>query len=587
MNIFSCIKQRLSILDVVGEYVTLKKAGLYHKGCCPFHHEKTASFTVSPHKEIFYCFGCHLGGDVISFISHIENCNQLEAAKLLAERYQLELPDDVSFEATHTPDKKKHYFKVNELVAQWCHELLLKSPAILRYLYGRGIDKDCIARFNIGYFPGGTAAIKALITYVAKQQILADDLLDAHIIRKGKTTLYSPFEQRIVFPITDHIGHYCGFGGRIYKKEDTRAKYYNSQENEFFNKGSLLYGLNSAKEHMQRKNAVFLVEGYTDCIAMAQHGYKNTVAALGTSCTLEHLKMLARYVEQIYVVYDNDKAGQQAILRLTELCWQVNLELKVIQLPKGEDPASCLKKQVDMHQLIKEAQDVFHFFIHSVGASFMHQSLNQKLQTTRKITSLIANLNDSLKQEILLQEAAQVLEIPYQTLKENLTQPKVRPVKTEPEKTFLIEKATSGVVADAPKLEKKILSAILNNTSLLHEGNRQSIYLLLPNAYTAVLKKLESIMHRQPDYTVCELFELLEDQEKQLVSQILLSSDDTAKDEDFGYLLGQLQKKYWKSTVNDIKIRLETAQQQGDKHTCSELIQKFATLKKMVLEKKL
>ncbi len=584
MNIFSCIKQRLSILDVVSEYITLKKAGLYHKGCCPFHHEKTASFTVSPHKEIFYCFGCHVGGDVISFISHIENCSQLEAAKLLAERYQLELPQDLAVEA-RTSDKKKRSFRVNELVAQWCHELLLKSPAILRYLYGRGIDKECIVNFNIGYFPGGFAAIKALIKQMLQHQILADDLLEAHIIRKGKTTLYSPFEQRIIFPITDHIGHYCGFGGRIYKKEDTRAKYYNSQENEFFNKGSLLYGLNYAKEAMQKKNVVFLVEGYTDCIAMAQHGYKNTVAILGTACTLEHLKMLARYVEQVYVVYDNDKAGQQAILRLTELCWQVNLELKVIQLPEGEDPASCLKKQIDMTHLIRQAQDVFHFFIQTVGVNFSQHSLNQKLQTTRKITALIASLNDGLKQDILLQEAAKVLKIPYQTLKDDLKQPKIRPSHVKPEKKLLSETISHEVFPGTPKLEKKILSAILNNTSLLHDKNRRSIYLLLPDAFTAVLKKLETILQKQPDYTVCELFELLDDQEKQLVSQILLSPDDRTKDEGFECLLGQLQKKYWKSTVNDIKIKLETAQQQGDEHTCSELIQKFVALKKMMLEK--
>ncbi len=583
MNIFSCIKQRLSIIDVVGEYVTLKKAGLYHKGCCPFHHEKTASFTVSPHKEIFYCFGCHVGGDVISFIAHIENCTQLEAAKFLAERYQLELPQDLTFES-HAPDKKKRYFKVNKLIAQWCHELLLKSPAILRYLYGRGIDKACIADFNIGYFPGGFAAIKGLIKYVSQHQILADDLLEVHIIRQGKTTLYSPFEQRIIFPITDHIGHYCGFGGRIYKKEDTRAKYYNSQENEFFNKGSLLYGLNWAKGEMQKKNAVFLVEGYTDCIAMAQHGYKNTVAALGTSCTLGHLKMLARYVEYVFVVYDNDKAGQQAILRLTELCWQVNLELKVIQLPQGEDPASCLKKKIDMNHLIGQAQDVFHFFIQAFGKNFSHQSLNQKVQITRRITSVIANLSDNLKQEILLQEAAKVLEIPYQALKEDLKQPNV-PLHTKLEKTFLTENISPEVFPGAPKLEKKILSAILDNTSLLHEKNRRSLYILLPDAFTAILKKLETILQKQPDYTVCELFELLDDQEKQLVSQIFLSSNDRTKGEDFGYLLEQLQKKYWKSTVNNIKIKLEAAQQQGDEHTCSELIQEFATLKKMMLEK--
>src|SRR5579871_5907950 len=341
MNIFSFIKERVAILDVVNEYVTLKRAGGYHKGTCPFHHEKTASFTVSPDKHIFYCFGCHLSGDVISFIARIENCSQKDAAQLLAEKYSLELPHNFSFEATEKEtEHKNHYFLICKAVATWCHQQLLKNNVAQAYFQRREFTPEMFAYFDIGYFPSGNVAINDLLYAMKRQSILAQDLLDAAILAEGRTTFYSPFEDRLIFPIKDTLGRYCGFGGRTFKEHDTRPKYYNSRENDYFIKGSLLFNLDKAKKSIQESGKIFLVEGYTDCMAMTQHGIPNTVATLGTACTLEHLKQLARYAEHIFIVYDSDHAGKSAILRLAELSWQVNLEVKVITLPDGEDPAS-------------------------------------------------------------------------------------------------------------------------------------------------------------------------------------------------------------------------------------------------------
>lgn len=582
MSIFSFVKQKLSILDVVSEYVTLKKAGHYYKGCCPFHHEKTASFTVSPEKEICYCFGCHTGGDVIAFISRIENCTQIEAAKLLAEKYQIELPQELSSMTSGSLDNKKKYFQICTLLAGWCHDLLLKSPAILRYLYGRGINKACITDFEIGYFPGGLSAVNALLKFMASHHILAEDLIEANILSKGKTALYSPYEERIIFPITDHLGHHCGFGGRIYKNEDTRAKYYNSRENDFFNKGSLLYGFDLAKESMQKKNALFLVEGYTDCIAMVQHGYKNTAAVLGTACTVEHLKQVARYVNYVYVVYDGDAAGRQAILRLTELCWQVDLDIKIIQLPDGEDPASCLAKEVDLAYLIRKAENIFQFFIRVLGENFSQRPLSQRLQIARKITKIIGNLNDQLKQDILLQDASKVLDLPYSALKSELDYNEARPATAEqpdPQPEYIANEAFEAV----PKLEKKIFSAILNDVSLLNEQNKPYIYKLLPPILTDILKTVHTLKTAQPDLVFTMLFDKLEPAQKAIVSQVLLGSDDAVNVHDFDQLLAQLQKNHWKTIVHDIKIRMEAAKQKGNQEEIDQLIHDFSALKQKML----
>lgn len=583
MSLFSYIKQNISILDVINEYVRLKKAGLYHKGCCPFHAEKTASFTVSPHKEIFYCFGCHAGGDVIAFISRIESCSQIEAAKLLIERYQLTPPEQWLNTEPQLYDKKKKYYAINQLVAQWCHELLFKSPALLRYMHDRGIDKACMELFKIGYFPEGQASVQSLIKYVGKHQFLAHDLLEAQIIRSSKTTFYSPFEERIIFPIVDQSGNYCGFGGRIYTKHDTRAKYYNSQENDFFSKGSLLYGLHIAKESIQKKNAAFLVEGYTDCIAMIQHGYKNTVASLGTACTLEQLKLISRYAEQLYVLYDSDAAGQQAILRLAECCWQFNLDLKIIQLPEAKDPAAYLKHELNIDRQIKEAQNIFSFFVSSVTKGFAQQSLQQKMQVVHKIIQLIGHVDDAIKQDILLQEASQALGITYDILKKNLLGTTVTTPKPEPSSNFLSETSALSCTLEEPKLEKNILCAILNNVSLLHKHS-STISQLLCEKYKQVIQKIELALAQNKQFALPEFFDLLTPEEKQLVSQALFSNEAPDTNNDFEYLLTQLQKKHWKSIVHTIKHKLQEAKNSGNMEQITDLMQQFTQLKKVMLE---
>src|SRR5436189_2823751 len=183
MNLFSFVKGRVSILDVINEYVTLKRAGGYYKGTCPFHHEKTASFTVSPDKQIFYCFGCHISGDVISFIAKVENCSQKDAAQLLTEKYSIELPQSISFESSEkSTENKNHYFAICKAVALWCHEQLLKNPTAQSYFQRRGFTVENFSYFTIGYFPSGNAAISDLLYAMKRQSILAQDLIDAHIL---------------------------------------------------------------------------------------------------------------------------------------------------------------------------------------------------------------------------------------------------------------------------------------------------------------------------------------------------------------------------------------------------------------------
>ncbi len=575
MNLFTLIKERVPILDIISEHTVLRKIGHYWKGQCPFHSERTASFTVSPHREIFYCFGCQASGDVISFVSKIENCSQIEAAKQLAERYGIELPERITSEAAPSLDEKKRYFAICEFVAQWGHTHLLKAPNILAYLQQRNISSKSIDLFKIGYFPEGERAIKSLLKEAAIRNFLLEDLIHAGILNEGKTT-YSPFEGRILFPIKDHLGHYCGFGGRIFKADDQRSKYYNSKENTFFQKGSLLFGFDIAKREMQKTASAFLVEGYTDCIALVQHGYPNTVATLGTACTPEHLKALSHHVHTLYVLYDSDDAGHKATLRLAQLCWQFNLEIKVITIPEAKDPASFFEANHDLSTHIEKAQDVLEFFLSSLGQEYAKKPLTLKLQATRSFLEVIKKLTDPLKREILLQRAADVFSLPLASLRQELSSFPTEPASHQ-------ESSVSNQPDfDLSGLEKNFISAILNQIELLENQRVRDLVEYLPEPFVTIVKKLPQ-GGAQGGQQFNSFFGLLTDAERAAINQLLFTQEEESYDTE--QLLLLLEKKYWKKIVSFTKIKLSQAQDEHDSERVRTLVESFLEVKKRLLHK--
>ncbi|NBP15243.1 DNA primase [bacterium] len=580
-NLFNFIKQRVSILQVINEYVVLKKAGYYWKGCCPFHDEKTASFTVSPHKEIFYCFGCHAGGDVISFITKVENCQPIDAVKQLADRYNINLPETVtSPEFYEKADDKKRYFQLCQIVSQWTEKQLEKYPSVISYLEKRGFTQESIKAFQVGYFPSGAKNFKTLTQELTENNFLIKDLLDVHLMEEGKGTFYSPFEDRVIFPIKDHLGRFCGFGGRIFKPDDQRSKYYNSRENNYFQKGSILFGFDKAKKTIQKSGQAFLVEGYTDCIAMVQHGYTNTVATLGTACTLEHLKLLAYHAQTVFLVYDADTAGHNAMLRLAELCWQVNLDLKTIFLPEGDDPASFLESSGDFNQLKEQAQDILSFFLINVGKEFSNQSLQEKLTGMRKILAVLKNLDDPLKQDILLQKAAAIFDIPFDSLKNELKRTKTQQI-LEPDLKTEIKPALAEISA----IEKKFICAILNNRELLLKKEVARLVEYIAPDLQVIIDKLKAIEVITEKDGFLLFFDSLEYHEKQLVNNILLSNDDQADEQELESILLLLEKKYWKKIVGDTKLQIARAQQEDNAEKVNDIVVSFLTLKKKLLRR--
>lgn len=579
MNLFNFIKRSVRILDVVNEYTTLKKSGgLYWKSPCPFHQEKTPSFTVSPEKEIFYCFGCNESGDVISFIAKIEKMSQYEAAQYLIEKYNINVPEQLKSSYTsskETKTDKEAYFALCKLVANWCHDQLFHHEVALHYVHSRKFNQESITQFLVGYFPKGNNAIKSLLQYISTQGFLTQDLIKAGIIFQGQANLYSPFENRIIFPIKDYLGRYCGFGGRVFLPDDDRSKYYNSKENQFFQKGTILFGLDIAKKNIQSNDIAFLVEGYTDCMAMHSYGYKNSVATLGTACTLDHLKKIANYTQQLYVMYDGDNAGQEAILRLTQLCWSIDVETKVISLPKDMDPASFLYKNQDLKPYIRQAQDVFTFFLQSKGHDFQNKNLKEKLEATSSIISLIHTLQDPLKKDILLLKASEILQIPLEILRKeyNITTKQVeKPAVDTPAESVLTP------------LESKIFSAILHYPALLNSENKTLLAAGLPHPYDELFLKIAHIIEQNSDISLAKIQEQLTASELLLIHQLIFALEEANIETAFEQMLLQFQKKHWKSIVVNIKMKLKQATQDSNNEEIQTIVTAFQAIKLKLLK---
>jgi len=578
VTLFSFIKSRLSIVDVALEYVSLKQAGTYWKGTCPFHNETDASFTVSPDRGIFYCFGCHSGGDLIAFIAKKEQLSQIEAALHLVERYKLDVPEELKGAGVQSSDQineKQHFHMICSQVAVWACNRLLASRDALSYVTKRGIDRRMIDYFLLGYLPGGTRNINEFIKDMSRKNILLKDLIGAGIVIQNGSSVYSPFEDRILFPINDALGRGIGFGGRVFHSKDERAKYYNSKDSDFFQKGHVLFGLDRAKKSMREAGYAFLVEGYTDCVAMVKAGYTQTVATLGTACTKDHLSLISRYINTVYVVYDGDSAGQKAVLRFVELCLGQNLDVKIMTLPTGEDPASFLEKDGDLGKLQGKARDIFSFFVDIQGRSFVSKSLGEKLAVSKKIIDIIASVSESIKQDLLLQQASAVLQVPLDSLKTALHETDSQETR-EPDSSN-----QQGVTGESEEtmgsLEKKIVCAILSNSDM--SVDRELLPFFSPRA-RFFLEKCETLEHYcKNDERFATLYNSLDENAQRELSRVGLAISGDVTKEEFNHYIYLFSKQMWKKRVQDVKQRMLEAQRGGDLELFRKLGENFVKLK--------
>ncbi len=407
---------RNPIEDVVGQYVQLKRSGANYFGLCPFHGEKTASFSVAPNKQIYYCFGCHKGGGVINFIMEIENLSYPDAVRFLAKRVGMEVPEDEQYQSRYKAQER--LWKLCREAARFFHETLMSDQGkqARQYLTQRGLSKSTVTRFGLGFAPDQWTA---LTDEMIRRGYTRQELMDAGLVvsreKNGKTSYYDKFRNRVMFPIIDLRGNVIAFGGRV--MDDSKPKYLNSPETGIFNKRKNLFALNIAKKSKQGR--IILCEGYMDTITLHQYGFDCAVASLGTALTEEQVNLLSKYTEQVVLTYDSDAAGQDATRRAIPMLEKAGIQVKILRMEGAKDPDEYLKKfGADRFAvLLQGSENQAEYRLQTLQRQYDLTSDEQKVEFLQKAAQLIATFPNAVEREVYAGRAAQAVGIGLEAMK--------------------------------------------------------------------------------------------------------------------------------------------------------------------------
>ncbi|MFH1550893.1 MAG: DNA primase [Planctomycetota bacterium] len=416
------IRDRADIVDVISNYVPLKKAGSSFKALCPFHNEKTPSFNVSPAKQIYHCFGCGKGGNVFSFIMEFEKVPFPEAVHIVADRIGYKIPQEAIRKADNNVPQRKQLYRINAYVANLYHSHLLSKegePA-RNYLHDRGISDESISLFKLGLSPDSW---DWLIRQSTRPESMALMKTLGLVLPRGEDQgYYDRFRNRLMFPIPDSQDRIAGFGGR--SLDGSEPKYVNSPDSPLFSKMNNLYGLNVARMDATRIGSMMVMEGYTDVIMAHQAGFKNAVATLGTALTERHVRLLKRYVEQVIMVFDGDEAGQKASQRGIDLALRGELQVRIAELPQGKDPCDFISAEgADIFaKAIDQAKDLFDY---KIGIGRMRDDFNTVEGQSAVIDNILASVanftwRNRPKQELLMKKLSAEFRVSETSVRDRL-----------------------------------------------------------------------------------------------------------------------------------------------------------------------
>lgn len=405
------IKKRLDIVEYIGSFITLKKAGRNYKAICPFHSEKTPSFVVSPERQIWHCFGsCGEGGDVIKFLMKWENITFIEALKDLAQKTGVTL-NKISFE-DKVWKKRERYFNMNMLAAEFFEYLLNKTKLGekgMSYLMSRGIKPTTIKKFQLGYAP---ISWDSLRLFLKKKKFNEEEMVENGLLVKGNKGNYDRFRGRLMFPIKDSRDFVIGFSGRSLDERDKQAKYINSPETPIYHKRETLFGINVAKEAIKKEKNVFIVEGEFDMITPFQNGFSNFVAIKGTALTNEQLLLLKRYADKITLTLDADAAGEESTWRGIEEAERLDLEVRIAKLTTGKDPDEAIRKDLKtFKKTLEKPIPVYDFLIESAKRKFPEDTPFDKKKIADEVLPFIERITNPIVKSHYVKKIAGLLDV--------------------------------------------------------------------------------------------------------------------------------------------------------------------------------
>jgi len=506
------IKGKIDLVDFIGRYLPMKKAGTNYKGLCPFHMEKTPSFMVSPDKQIWHCFGCGRGGDVFKFVMEKEGVGFPEALQMLAEQTGVQL----SKVPQAGIDTRKVLMNINEAAAKFYEKTLMETNegrAAKEYLVARGLTPATLAEFRIGFAP---RAGRALVEFLIRKGAKEDDIEKAGLgVRKGNF-LYDKFVGRVMFPLWDSLGRVVAFTGRVL---DPKAlpKYLNSPETQLFHKSELLYALHLAKSAIQQEGRAVLVEGQMDTISSHQAGVKNVVGISGTALTLPQLQMLSRYGKEIVLSLDADAAGGEATMRALELANQFDMNVRVVLLGDHKDPDSMIKESVEnWRAAVGAAVPVMDFYFEVAAKKYDIRQIDHKKQLTRELLAVITKIADPIERDHYIKRLARLVDVEpailYDALKKSL----------KPVRNFQRPAADKGEELSPTWLEEQVVMLPMLNSHLIPRlleagrkvkwasGLANTIYDKLDAWYTAgATFRSEAFLNNLPEPTKTQALEMM------------------------------------------------------------------------------
>jgi DNA primase len=575
---------RTDIVDVLGEYVSLKKAGTNYKGLCPFHTEKTPSFTVNPAKGLFYCFGCQTGGNVVRFLMHHEHLAFPEAVRLLATRYGVSIPESAT---RQQQDTNQPFYDLHQAATMFFHQTLLRHPAAQparAYCRRRHITNEVATRFALGYAQSSWDTLSREM----QRQGFAEDLLVRSglvVAREQQRGVYDRFRDRLMFPIYDRLGRPVAFGGRYLESTDAvhAPKYLNSPETPIFHKGRTLYGFHFAKQAIRQEERVIIVEGYTDVIACHRHDITHVVGTLGTALTERHVDMLRGFVKEVILVFDGDAAGGTATERGISLFLEAGVRVRIVELPEGDDPDSFLQRH-GRDDFLHRVDGAVSFLEYLWGRATRFADVRTpagRADCVSRILPLLRKVENHVEQWGYMTLLAEKLEVPVEVLRREAR------LHANPEKSPRHEQHGAPVRPKAvfPPVEYDLLRLLLHDGRAFEKVRHRlspedfqdpvlrGIYVLLADlappgkdtVFPAVLEQAENDTQRQ----------LLA---KMGAEPAIVDDDERRKALD-DYVLA-LQQRRTRVRLDQLKEAIREAEQRGDTAAQQHALQAYATLRK-------
>lgn len=591
------VKARLNIVDIVSEYVRLTKAGANWKGLCPFHHEKSPSFMVNEDKQIFHCFGCAKGGDVFTFVQEMESLEFREVLKMLADKAGVQLEQ---YKSEDTGNKKR-ILAALELATKFYETQLWKGMGkdkIIQYLRDRGLTDESIQKFRLGYAPNGWDNIIKFLTgrgftiqEIAQTGLLVEKTADSNQnTANSSKNFYDRFRDRIMFPISDNMGNVIGYSARVAPGSDeTQAKYVNTPETVVYHKSKVLYGLSHAKQEIKNKNYVLLVEGNMDVIASSQAGLGNVVAVSGTALTPDQISMLKRYTDNIAMLFDMDSAGQQAAEKSANLCFEKEMNVKVVALSDGKDAADVVQKDPSLLiKSVKESTSAMEYFFKNILEKYDSKSAEGKNNVAKDILEHVAHIENKIEKSSWIKKIAHELDV-----EENVINSVLKTVESSVvssvKKQDQAEDQPAAFQKRADVIRDCLLGVIMSDADIWKETfdkEKESEWVKNDSLTSFVLESgsmanfsFDGLMSKIDDERAIEkLRKIYFDTKYRFTAEEITEQSREDLRKMAGSYKTQYVKELQKERLHSIIREIEKAEQKGDKETLANLMSEFTKL---------